>query len=37
MRRHYLEIVSWTVQRHFSENADVLKSAAKSVTYSGEQ
>ena len=37
MRRHYLEIVSWSVERHFAENADVLKSAAKGVSYSGDQ
>jgi hypothetical protein len=37
MRRHYLEIVSWSTERHFGENSDVLKSAAKTATYSGDQ
>jgi hypothetical protein len=37
MRRHYLEIVSWSTERHFPENADALKSAAKGATYSGDQ
>jgi hypothetical protein len=37
MRRHYLEIVSWSTERHFAENSDVLKSAAKRATFSGDQ
>jgi hypothetical protein len=37
MRRHYLEIVSWSTERHFAENSDVLKSAAKGTSYSGDQ
>lgn len=37
MRRHYLEIISWSTERHFSENADALKSAAKGASYSGDQ
>lgn len=37
MRRHYLEIVAWSPERHFAENADVLKSAAKNASFSGDQ
>jgi hypothetical protein len=37
MRRHYLEVVSWSLERHFAENSDVLKSAAKGTTFSGDQ
>jgi len=37
MKRHYVEVISWTSERHFAGNAGLLKSAAKSVTYSGEQ
>jgi hypothetical protein len=37
MRRHYLEIVSWSIQRNFAKNADDLKSAAKNASYSGDE
>ena len=37
MRRHYLEVVSWSVQRNFAENADVLKAAATHASYSGDE
>jgi hypothetical protein len=37
MRRHYLQIVGWSVERHFAENSAVLKGAAKNVTYSGDK
>jgi hypothetical protein len=37
MRRHYLEIVGWAVEKNFPDNIDVLKSATKTVTYSGDQ
>jgi hypothetical protein len=37
MKHHYVEVVSWTAERHFSEFSGALKAAAKNVTYSGEQ
>jgi hypothetical protein len=37
MRRHYVEVVSWSRDAHFADNADLLKNAAKNVSYSGDQ
>jgi hypothetical protein len=37
MRRHYLEVVSWSVEKYFADNAPVLKPMANSVTYTGDQ
>lgn len=37
MRRHYVEVISWSPEKHFPENADTLRDAAKHVTYSGDQ
>jgi hypothetical protein len=37
MRHHYLEVIAWSPEKHFADNADTLKSTAKSATYSGEE
>ena len=37
MRRHYLEVVSWSVEKHFADNAPILKPMVNSVTYTGDQ
>jgi hypothetical protein len=36
MRRHYVEVVSWAVEKHFPENASILKDSAKNVGYKEE-
>jgi len=37
MRRHYLEVVAWSVEKHFADNAPVLKPMPNNVTYTGDQ
>jgi hypothetical protein len=37
MRRHYLEVVSWSLEKHFADNAPVLKPMVNNVTYTGDQ
>jgi hypothetical protein len=37
MRRHYVEVIGWSLEKHFAENADLLKNAAKNVSYGGDQ
>jgi hypothetical protein len=37
MRRHYLEVVTWSVEKHFADNAPVLKPMPNSVSYTGDQ
>ncbi|HEX4053403.1 MAG TPA: hypothetical protein VHX86_03980 [Tepidisphaeraceae bacterium] len=35
--RHYLEVVSWAMEKHFEENAQTLRDAVSNVTYKGDQ
>jgi hypothetical protein len=37
MRRHYVQVISWSLEKHFQDNAQTLKEAAKNVSYSGDQ
>jgi hypothetical protein len=37
VRRHYLEVVGWALEKHFDENATVLRDAINNVSYKGEQ
>jgi hypothetical protein len=37
MRRHYLEVVAWSVEKYFADNAPVLKPMVNNVTYTGDQ
>ncbi|MGD0137582.1 MAG: hypothetical protein ABSD28_01800 [Tepidisphaeraceae bacterium] len=37
MRRHYLEVVAWSVEKYFPDNAPVLKPMPNSVTFTGDQ
>ena len=36
LRRHYLEVVAWSVGEDFADNAPLLKLMASSVSYSGD-
>jgi hypothetical protein len=37
MRRHYVQVIGWSPEKHFAGNADLLKNAAKNVSFSGDQ
>ena len=37
MRRHYVEIISWSPEKNFPDKTQTLKDAAKQVTYSGDK
>jgi hypothetical protein len=37
MRRHYVEVIAWSLEKHFPDNAELLRNAAKNVSYSGDQ
>jgi hypothetical protein len=37
LKRHYLEVVAWSVEEDFADNAPLLKPMANSVSYGGDQ
>jgi hypothetical protein len=37
VKHHYLEVVSWAVEKDFADNADTLRDAIKNVSYAGDQ
>jgi hypothetical protein len=37
VKHHYIEVVGWSVEKNFDENASTLRDAASNVAYTGEQ
>jgi hypothetical protein len=37
MHRHYVEIISWSPEKNFPDKTQILKDAAKQVTYNGDK